>query len=544
MHSLKPPEAEVTFRLVPAGPPVRGRVLTLEGQPVAGATIRVGRVEAPDGKNTLKDVYAMWAGEAGQAASLLQRRLFTPVAGGLPETLTAGPDGRFEIANIGRDRLLMLEIAHDSIEHVHIRVAVDPNFDAKAVLPDRSKADPRRMYGRVGPPIYGPAFDHAARPCRPIVGTVRDKVTGKPLANVGLSAHAPPGAGWWEDSAYTRTDAYGNFRLLGMANVEGRLAFGGTGDPDWPYLAIEGSVKPTVGLSPATCDMVLVRGTIVAGRVVDMVTEKPIKGSVSYAPLLGNTAVFDLPGKDLHRSGAMSYPLDADGRYRLVAPPGLGIITVYVETRGTDQKPYPQVRLRAEDKGKPYFPVERGYGDAYLTADGALMSFGLRAAYRVIEPNANTGRMENDFRLHPGSAVAGTVVSPNGQPFAGATVAGTSPTYEEPKQVDGAAFTAQAVVPGEGRPVGALHVGQRLAGLTKVSANADESPVIRLAAWGAVTGRVIDADGKPVAGATVKLRYDNGAPNQLHHAATNDKARRPATTARSASTPRSRSRSG
>src|SRR5262249_26238186 len=154
------------------------------------------------------------------------------------------------------------------------------------VRPDPSKVDPQRPPNRVGPPLYGPTFDHAANPCRVVVGTVTDQKTGKPLANVTVSGHLPPGRGWGENGAYARTDADGKYRLLGLPNADCLLAFG-SADRDRTYLMLQASVGPTEGLAPATCDMALVRGVVVAGRVTDKETGRPIKGGLRYAPLSG-----------------------------------------------------------------------------------------------------------------------------------------------------------------------------------------------------------------------------------------------------------------
>jgi RNA polymerase sigma factor (sigma-70 family) len=515
----KKPEPEIVFRLSKGEVPVRGRVLTLEGKPVPGAVVHVSRIYAPDGKNGLKQVYETWPGDPDKGAHLLQKHLGYPTSAGLPEKVTVDAEGRFEIIGVGDGRLLMLHITGDSIEHTYVRVAVDPGFDPRAIRPDTSKTDPGRMVNRVGPPLYGPTFDHAAEPCRVITGTVRDQKTGKAMADVVVSGHVT--RGWWENSAHTKTDPDGKYRLLGMPNASCEVAFGMAKDS--PYLMLQASVAPTEGLAPATCDMQLVRGVIVSGRVTDRETGKPIQGGVSYAPLSGNKEVLDLPAKDIHMTGAMSYRLDTDGRYRFIAPPGLGLILVQVESRFGDQKPYPQVRMQAEHKEKPYVRIDDGLGEAFLTAGNRFSSLMGMHGYQVLDPAVGAEPLAIDFSLEPGKTVAVQVVGPDGKPFQGATIAGLSPTFETAKKLDGPEFTAQAVVAQEKRVVAALHAEKKLAGTAEVSADAKDSPVIQLAPWGAVTGRVVDRDGKPVAGANVRLRYAGHATALLYHDLTNDK---------------------
>jgi hypothetical protein len=415
--------------------------------------------------------------------------------------------------------LLMLEITGDSIEHTVIRVAVDPAFDPKAVQFDLKRADPRRMSDRAGLSIYGPTFDHTARPCRPITGTVHDQATGKALANIVVSGHAA--RGWWENSAHTKTDAEGKYRLLGLANVDCDVAFARADNS--PYLMLTKSVIPTVGLTPAVCDMDMARGVVVTGRVADRVTGKALRGGVSYVPLAGNTEVGKLPGKDIHMLGSMSYRLDSDGRFRFVVPPSNGIVVVQAEFHSSDQKPYPQVRARAEDRGKDYFRRHEGLGETFICMDRDLPLSGWHG-YQIINPKPGTESLAVDFRLDPGQTVTGRVVGPDGKAFVGTTVAGLSATFEKPTALIGDTFTAQAVVVDEHRPVAAVHAAKKLAGIADASAEAKDPPTIKLAAWGTVAGRLLDGDGKPVAGAVVYLSYGRlAAAALLHHHLTNGK---------------------
>ena len=55
--------------------------------------------------------------------------------------------------------------------------------------------------------LYGPDFVHVARPTQIIAGTVRDKVTGKPLA--GVTVNSGVRQGWWENAVYATTDSDG-----------------------------------------------------------------------------------------------------------------------------------------------------------------------------------------------------------------------------------------------------------------------------------------------------------------------------------------------
>jgi RNA polymerase sigma factor (sigma-70 family) len=512
----------VVLRLARAVP-VRGRVLTLEGKPVPGAAVRVWRVGAHDGKNGLKEMYEAWAASPNEAASLLQKLLFYPAAGGLPEKVTAGADGRFEIKGAGDGQVLSVEFSAPTIETVIARIAVDPAFDPKAVRPDPKKIDPSSMYTRTGPHLYGPTFDHTARPCRVITGTVFDQRTKKPLPGVAITGRVQ--GGWWELGVYTKTDAAGRFRLAGLPNANCELTFGSS--KPTPYLMLTRSVPATEGLAPAKLDMPLVRGTVVTGRVTDKTTGKPIKGNIRYASLSGNKHVLDLPGTDIHGMGAMTYHFDADGRFRFVAPLGPGIIVVQAAAYSGEEKPYPQTRIRAEDKKKPYLRTGPGLGDRFITSQGILFPLSGYHDYRVIEPAVGAEALTADFQLDPGKSVAGKVVGPGGEPFPGATVTGLSGGFERPATLTGATFTASALRADDTRTAAAVHAGKKLGGTATARGDGKEPPVVRLAPWGAVTGRVVDAEGNPLAGAMIRIYFEDRAASDLHQHLTD---RKPATT--------------
>jgi RNA polymerase sigma factor (sigma-70 family) len=485
------PARPVVLRLAKATLPVRGRVLTLEGKPVPGAAVRVLRVQAPDGKNGLKEMVDKWNASPYEAVDLLQKQLHHPAAAGLPEKVTTDSTGRFEIRSVGDGRVLVVEIAADTIETVVARVAL-------AATRPSSRGGPPLS----GPPFYAATFDHAAAPSRVIQGTVFDQKTKKPIADVVVSGHVRPG--WWEVFVYARTDAAGRYRLVGLRNAECELMFS-TSKPS-AYLSLAKVVRASVGLTPATLDMPMVRGTVVTGRVTDRATGKSVRGGVGYAPLSGNTHLDNLPGRDVHLLGNMSYHIDADGRFRLVVPPGPGIITMQNSWWASGVKPYPRVRLRAEDRGKPCFRTRPDIGDMFITAAGVYYPLSTTHAYRLIDPPAGTEKLTVDMQLDPGKTVTGKVVGPDGKPFKSATVAGQVATFDEPATLKEDTFTVAALLADDNRLVAAVHTGQKLGGTVVVGPN-DKTPVIHLSPWGTLTGRVVGSDGQPIAGVHIGLAF-------------------------------------
>ena len=95
--------------------------------------------------------------------------------GDLFPATTTGADGRFTFRGMGRERIAGIRIEGPGIRATIERVVT--RRDPTMRTPDFSP-------GNVFFPMtyYGARFDHVAEPSRPVVGVVRDKDTGTPLA--------------------------------------------------------------------------------------------------------------------------------------------------------------------------------------------------------------------------------------------------------------------------------------------------------------------------------------------------------------------------
>ena len=255
---------DVTVRLAADDLPIEGRILDLEGRPVAGAEIVTSDLYDPPGGDLTPWIEGMKANPTG------------PYEGGLQEIpfemrRTTGPDGRFRLDGVGRERVVMFTVAGPTI-------ALTRTFAmTKDVPPVRSSnthiIGPRTMI------FHGARFDFAVEPCKPVVGTVRDLDTGAPLAGIrvnGMAYDERSTADYHEIASIT--DEQGRYRLTGMAKAEKYRLFLSPGK-DQPYCNAS-FVEPaaTPGLEPATIDLRLKRGVLVRGRITDKRTGKPVQG--------------------------------------------------------------------------------------------------------------------------------------------------------------------------------------------------------------------------------------------------------------------------
>src|SRR5262249_55471523 len=159
-----------TLRLVKDDVPVKGRVLDLEGRPVAGAAIRVVRVTVGN------DVH---------------HSLWQPTWAGLTREVMTDREGRFHLSGVGRGRNVLLSIEGPAIEPRWIR--------RRTPAADGMRAAGREVEVIVGPP-------------KPVEGTIVARGTGKLLAGVVVYGE--------EEASHRRvravTDERGRYRLVGL----------------------------------------------------------------------------------------------------------------------------------------------------------------------------------------------------------------------------------------------------------------------------------------------------------------------------------------
>src|SRR5262249_58715045 len=135
-------------------------------------------------------------------------------------------------------------------------------------VPER-KGPPDRGEPRYGATYYGADFRHAAAPSRPIVGMVRDRDTGRPLAAVLIRSYMlATRPHYLRDIVRTTTDAEGRYRLTGLPLGQGNRIMAVPGG-DLPYPARAVDVPNATGLDPVTVDIDLRRGVVIEGKITD-----------------------------------------------------------------------------------------------------------------------------------------------------------------------------------------------------------------------------------------------------------------------------------
>src|SRR5262249_43378526 len=232
---------------------------------------------------------------------------------------TTDREGRFRFRGIGAGRLVGLQLSGPGV--------------AIATVLARTQAGPRVDVANLGNFLYpqphgcfGADFALVTSPARPIVGVVRDRDTGRPIAGALVQTHKFAGTAIESIPILsTRTDAEGRYRMVGMPAGRGNKLLVRC-PPDQPYLPMVSEIDTSEGEGPATLDFKVRRGLWAEGRVTDADTDRPLAADVYYYGLSSNPVVTAVPGFDF--GPPVLYQTDAAGRFRVVVLPGRGVLTV------------------------------------------------------------------------------------------------------------------------------------------------------------------------------------------------------------------------
>jgi RNA polymerase sigma factor (sigma-70 family) len=472
----------MAIRLVRDDVPIEGRIMSLEGRGVVDATVSVSAIlEPPDGFLAAQRARAGRGDDSDPWIDWTRVRPLDTETADLLAPVRTGPDGRFRITGVGRDRIAMLTIDGSSIEQATAGVVTtsDPAFQPFTISD----------YGESGIRLHGPRFELVAPPGRILEGAVRDWETGRPIPDAKVGSSWPARA--------TTCDSQGRFRLIGMPRAGENHVTAVVGDQ--PYFKVEQPLGDPAGLGPVQADIQLKRGLWIEGRVIDRTTRRPVKADVYYVASRANPLIKDYPGAVIRDKYGVyrqpKYPNDADGHFRAVALPGEGTLVV-------DALEWGYLSAR---------PPVRRPSDNVVDSVESQLRLGIFEAIVPIDPRKGDVAVIPDILLAPGRQQHLRPVAPDGRPVARTVnffqeghlaleniVAGNEYTFVHPRPGQ----PETVVILGEDRALGAF-----------VDVKGDEPDPIRVALQpsGTVTGRLVDEDGQPRPNVRLELHYERRA---------------------------------
>jgi RNA polymerase sigma factor (sigma-70 family) len=502
---------DVTFHLV-KDVPIRGRVLSTEGKPIAGVGVEVVGIMVPGNlEEFLKALQREWRA----AETMMTKQLSLPVTKVLRVT-SSDNDGRLEIAGAGAQRLVALQLTHPSLAKSDVLVLTSEATDVKAFNQALSNSSSRResRTGRFVPVLSGPSFEHIAEPGRVIEGTIREAGTGKPVTGANIQANGNVSV------SAALSDAAGRYRIVGLRKAE-RYTLRVTPPANRPLIGSEVGVPDTTGrLEPRRADLELSRGGVVKGRVLDKATRKGVESFVQFVPLPGNSFAVNAA-----REQALATFTDKEGQFCLGTLPGPGVLLAQVtgtrETiNGVRVHPYPVNRYKraefdAEDKKRLQRSSSLPDSRSFTRAGGGRTSLQFFSACRVVDVPEGNEAVSCDLIVDPGKTLTVNVEDPDGKPLAGAIAAGVTITPLGAVSLKNATCPVYALDPGKPRLLVLLHQERELAAVVTLRGDEEESLTVRLGPTGVLTGRLLDQDGQPIRGAQVAALYAGQVGNDL-----------------------------
>ena len=463
----------ITLRLRGDDVPVEGRIISLEGRPLEGLSVRVASIaEFPPG---LLAKLRQNAGKMNPELWAEMHNALIPGEDGPIRPVVTGADGRFRIGGIGRDRVALFFINGLAIEQSFAMVATSGDRNYRPILLPADGSGERR--------IEGPRFELAVAPGREVEGIVRDRDTGQPVAGAEVLS--------WLDGSI-RSDEQGRFRLAGLPR--GRASFLVVSVDDRPYLKVVKAVEGPQGLGPVPVEITLKRGVWVEGKVVDATSGKPVQAVVTYYPFRDNPRVKECPDSTFlnnNVSDEAEFRTDAAGRFRAVALPGGGVLAVK-----TSQPGY-LFGKRLEDAIA---------GNVLHAADFRYYMDTYHALVPIDVPAGATYAVAN-IAIAPGRTQHIRIVDPQGRPVAGARVFCFQDLALKDGRVGGDELTFTHGHPGKAEAVAIVDEGRSLGGLVELKGDEPDPVRVVLKPTGSVTGRLVDEDGKPRAGVRLAVNY-------------------------------------
>ncbi len=317
--------------------PISGRIVDLEGRPVAGVSVQItadhetqGREPGPLDRG----------GQAGRTRHRLPTSDLRTAHHARGET-SQGHDrcpGPFPLRGpgCGPARRTRDPRSDDRVHAGASRDAADGALGRTRVL--------RRITARVPKRSTGPRLPTPVRPdgrWKESCATPRPTSRWRTSRSGAIGSPGPSGAGIKD--LKTTTDAQGRFRLLGFPKGAGNQLLVVPND-DQPYFLREVAVPDPPGIAPVPVEVALHKGIWIQGKVTDKETGKPVAGGwMHYIPFLDNAFAQATPefGNDRNPDGSIyqdRYQTKADGTYRLVGLPGRAIVGVDLHSG----KPYLQ----------------------------------------------------------------------------------------------------------------------------------------------------------------------------------------------------------
>ncbi len=514
-------EDNLVVRLAKDDVTVSGRLLDLQGEPVAGATVRVFALKAsPDGSldKWIAAVKKRTLGQSVPENEYLSSYFIDGLAHFFPP-VTTDKDGRFRIKGVGRERIAEFTVEGPSIETKVVHVVTRPGLGvADLRIPENTIFFGGGEIKELGmKPYYPPSFTHTADPCRAVTGVIRDKATGKPIAGAVVREDQPV-----RYPAYynrTTTDKEGRYRLTGLPRTTEGGPFMPRPSPSVvvlppdgePYLALRKTVPADKEAKEVKFDFDLPRGLWLEGQVKDKATRRGVAAHLQYFAftewkLEGRAILPAGGGVQQFRDPFRQLATDKEGKFRILAAAERGILGA--TALGEESNHYRTAVGADKIKGEGA-KEQPDAGVVLLNPPGgtSIDSFDTLAE---VKPAKGATSVRCDVELDPGRTLAVQVRGPDGKPLDGARAHGQFARFSYngwSRDPLAAEFTLYGLEPGRKRTLLLDHPKKNLAARYEVKGNERTPVVVTLEPAASAVGRLVDEDGRPLANVEILVQF-------------------------------------
>ncbi len=520
LSQLKP-EKPIELRLV-KDQAIRGRVVNTEGKPIAGMRVSVNSVNVY-AHNSLESFLILWQKRpADHALPHGEKTVWFRIPSLLSTKTNA--DGRFVISGVGVERVAELDLHGGGIANTSLWVANRDGFDFKPYnwpADDAYRLAPKRMNPPpFGSMLQGPNVSLVAEPEKPIRGVVKDADSGKGVPNVPVRLEQSP-TDTWRNFPVAKTDSQGRYEFHGARKTK-TYPFYVDSDSTAGYLATQINAADTVGYSPLRVDIRIKKGVIVTGKIIDRATGNAVPGFAQFAVLAGNPFVEDFPP---FHSGIVRKRDNtaADGAFRVVVIPGPVLLMGGYYPPPAEKFDYIDVsKYRppiADPEHPEYFsklPISRSRSVGYLSYRGGIGLIQGNCC-KVLDIKPGTAVVHQDLLLERASVLEVKIQDADGRPVVGvwATDFATG-SYIGPLWIERSTCPVYGLEARKPRQLIFYEPKKKIVGLRKLQGDEKPPLAVKLGAMATLKGRLLDADGKPLAGVAVRVNFRESEADKLH----------------------------
>jgi hypothetical protein len=351
--------------------------------------------------------------------------------------------------------------------------------------------------------IHGANFTLQLKPGLTIKGVVRDRDTKAPIPGMWATMYWNPLAAPSYTEGMAATDERGRFTisgldpaLLGYEQKHGVIT--AVPQPGGQHLMSKGVIGPD-GEALIECP----RGITFRLKLTDE-QGKPAEGNVEYYPIDPSPQSEEL----IRPLRVSNWPVMSraarrpDGTYEGFVLPGPGAVVVQMPNRRAYRPAHVDPKAFFEP-GRKDWPADEF--NLYGTHNTLMTYWGWHnqrdyAAIVLVNPKKGSGPLELSATVFRDRPRRVSLVDPDGKPVVGAVahLFEWEAPYTPQERLRAASFPLTGLLPDRDKPITFVHADRKLVGFLKARGDADTPYTVKMQPWGSVTGKFLDADGKPL----------------------------------------------